>query len=129
MILAVIAMDAWVGVSQGSLALVSVGALIISTRLAMTRNNREETEREGKVRDMVDDHDRIIKGIQDALADTCKVLNEHLIDCAEERGEAKIELRSLNEHYARLNRNIEQLQSQIRLKAVGAHDTLFKTDT
>lgn len=113
-------------VIQAVLALVSVVAIVLSTRLALSQDRGREGERLIRAFDKVIEHDTEITKLFSGINENQKILTQHLIECAEQHTRHVTKLESVSDQLGIIQRTIDGLQSQIRVVAIEGKGAFFK---
>lgn len=115
-------------VAQTLLALISVGAIVLSLRIAMRKDSSVELSRRAEIEQNITDHAKEIGDIQKGNEGILNIVNSHLIECARGNGRAEEMMKTLFNQQAQMQRSIEQLQSQLRLAVADGANRFFHKD-
>lgn len=113
---------------QAGIGLLSMCGVWLTIRLAQQKND------DSKIGDEVRDHDQILENqrnierLQVSLEGMGKSVNQHLIDCATQHTAHVVKLESISTDQKRLQRTLENVQSQLRFAAIEGGTGFFKKE-
>lgn len=115
-------------IAQTLLALISVGAIVLSLRIAMRKDSNVELGRKAEIDQNIIDHSKEIDNIQKGNEGLLNIVNSHLIECARGNGRSEEMMKTLFNQQAQMQRSIEQLQAQLRLAVSDGANRFFHKD-